>query len=244
MGMLDGRVAIVSGGGRGVGAEIAKHMAAAGAKVLVVDPGVGGGGEGGDTAPAQEIANQIKAAGGIIAAPYHDPAAGQFPWFLVMGSRTDDLLVADEVLACAIEKLGMDTSRIYTLGMSAGGLHTAQMSFRRSNYIAGAVTYSGGISYGNPPNKDPSNKFAAMIFHGGPSDVVGISFQQASNTYKTKLVNGGHFAFICNHGNGHNIPYAATGSVWQFFQDHPWGTDPSPYESGLPSGFPSYCELN
>ena len=35
MGMLDGRVAIVSGGGRGVGAEIAKHMAAAGAKVSI-----------------------------------------------------------------------------------------------------------------------------------------------------------------------------------------------------------------
>ena len=70
MGMLDGRVAIVSGGGRGVGAEIAKHMAAAGAKVLVNDPGVGGGGEGGDTAPAQEIANQIKAAGGEAVANY------------------------------------------------------------------------------------------------------------------------------------------------------------------------------
>jgi len=63
--MLDGKVAIITGGGRGVGAEIAKHMAAAGAKILVNDPGVGGGGEGGgDAAPAQDIVNQIKAAGG------------------------------------------------------------------------------------------------------------------------------------------------------------------------------------
>ena len=46
MGMLDGRVAIVTGGGRGVGAEVAKMFAANGAKVLVNDPGVGGGGEG------------------------------------------------------------------------------------------------------------------------------------------------------------------------------------------------------
>ena len=70
MGMLDGRVAIVSGGGRGVGAEIAKHMAAAGAKVLVNDRGVGGGGEGGDTAPAQAIVDEIKAAGGEASANF------------------------------------------------------------------------------------------------------------------------------------------------------------------------------
>jgi NAD(P)-dependent dehydrogenase (short-subunit alcohol dehydrogenase family) len=71
MGMLDGKVAIITGGGRGVGAEIAKHMAAAGAKILVNDPGVGGGGEGGgDAAPAQDIVNQIKAAGGDASANF------------------------------------------------------------------------------------------------------------------------------------------------------------------------------
>lgn len=67
MGMLDGRVAIVAGGGRGVGAEVAKMFAANGAKVLVNDPGVGGGGEGGEHGPAEEIANIIKAGGGEAA---------------------------------------------------------------------------------------------------------------------------------------------------------------------------------
>ena len=47
MGILDGRVAICTGSGRGVGAEVAKLMAKEGAKVIVNDPGVGGGGEGG-----------------------------------------------------------------------------------------------------------------------------------------------------------------------------------------------------
>jgi len=46
MGMLEGRVAICTGSGRGVGAEVAKLMAAHGARVVVNDPGVGGGGEG------------------------------------------------------------------------------------------------------------------------------------------------------------------------------------------------------
>jgi len=70
MGMLEGRVAICTGSGRGVGAEVAKHMAAAGARIVVNDPGVGGGGEGGDRAPAQQIVDEIKAAGGEAVANY------------------------------------------------------------------------------------------------------------------------------------------------------------------------------
>jgi len=70
MGMLDGRVAICTGSGRGVGAEVAKLMAANGAKVLVNDPGVSGSGEGGDTAPAEQIAAEIRKAGGEAVANF------------------------------------------------------------------------------------------------------------------------------------------------------------------------------
>jgi len=68
--MLDGRVALCAGAGRGVGAEVAKLMAANGAKVVVNDPGTSGSGEGADRTPAQEIVDQIKAAGGEAAANY------------------------------------------------------------------------------------------------------------------------------------------------------------------------------
>ena len=75
MGMLDGRVAICTGSGRGVGAEVAKTMAANGASVVVNDPGVGGGGEGGDRTPAQAIVDEIEAAGGRAAANFGSVAS-------------------------------------------------------------------------------------------------------------------------------------------------------------------------
>ena len=191
----------------------------------------------------------IKQQGGVVAAPYHDPEADIYPWFLTtypLQTREDDLRVADEILACATEKIGIDTSRIHSIGMSAGGLQTAQFSFRRSNYVASVVTYSGGIlscSY-PPPNQDPSNKFAAMIFHGGVNDIVVISFKTASECYDNLLTANGNFAFICDHGQGHTIPSGVQDDIWQFFQDHRYGFDPSIYESGLPSDFPTYCGLN
>ena len=64
MGMLEGKVVAVTGAGRGVGREIALLCAKHGAAVVINDPGVGGGGEGGDAGPAQETANDIIAAGG------------------------------------------------------------------------------------------------------------------------------------------------------------------------------------
>ena len=186
----------------------------------------------------------ILALGGMVIAPVHDPAAGDFPWYLTTGSQEDDLLVADEALACAIETVGVDAMRIHAIGMSAGGLHTTQMSFRRASYLASVVTYSGGMFLPRrPPTDQAQNLFPALIFHGGPSDMVIINFQEASVRYWETLTGLGHFAAICDHGGGHSIPTGARASVWQFFSDHPYGTHPSPYADALPAGFFADCQL-
>ena len=62
--MLQDKVAVVTGAGRGIGRDIALMMAAQGAKVVVNDIGASVGGEGSDASPGQQVVNEIKAAGG------------------------------------------------------------------------------------------------------------------------------------------------------------------------------------
>jgi NAD(P)-dependent dehydrogenase (short-subunit alcohol dehydrogenase family) len=72
--MMEGKVVVVTGAGRGIGAAIAVMAAAHGAKVVVNDIGVGLDGAGGDQTPAQEVVNKIKQAGGEAAASYDSVA--------------------------------------------------------------------------------------------------------------------------------------------------------------------------
>src|SRR5215217_5796132 len=70
MGMLDGRTALVTGAGRGIGRGIALALAAEGAKVVVNDLGAKLDGEGKDASPADVVVKEIQKVGGTAAANY------------------------------------------------------------------------------------------------------------------------------------------------------------------------------
>ena len=73
-GKLEGKTAIITGAGRGIGREVALRFASEGARVIVNDLGVSVAGEGQDDTPAQQVVNEIKAQGGIALANYSDVA--------------------------------------------------------------------------------------------------------------------------------------------------------------------------
>jgi NAD(P)-dependent dehydrogenase (short-subunit alcohol dehydrogenase family) len=88
---LSGKVAIVTGAGRGIGREHALALARAGAKVLVNDLGGSLGGEGADAAPAEQVVEEIRGLGGEAAADNENVA---------------DFAGAERMVRHAIDELG------------------------------------------------------------------------------------------------------------------------------------------
>ncbi|MGH7746675.1 MAG: SDR family NAD(P)-dependent oxidoreductase, partial [Candidatus Dormibacteria bacterium] len=72
MAWLDGRVAVITGGGRGIGREHALLFGAEGASVVVNDLGGAADGSGADTSAAQSVVDEITAAGGRAVALHFD----------------------------------------------------------------------------------------------------------------------------------------------------------------------------
>ncbi|KQX96095.1 SDR family NAD(P)-dependent oxidoreductase [Variovorax sp. Root473] len=89
--MVEGKVIVVTGAGGGIGRDIALAMARHGAKVVVNDIGAGLDGAGGSAGPAQQVVEEIRAAGGQ-AVPNTDSVA--------------EAASAGRIVECAVDSFG------------------------------------------------------------------------------------------------------------------------------------------
>lgn len=189
----------------------------------------------------------ITAMGGAVVAQNKTTAEGQTTgnnvWY------TGDAAIADEIVACAIEKQHIDPRRIHVAGYSAGAIQTTYMWFARSGYVASVLTYSGGdVGVNKAPMQDPAHPPPALVTHGGQgSDTYGgiVDFFDASTTWEGDIGSAGGFAIDCNDGGTHTdfvLRTKVAPQAVRFFLDHPYGVQPEPYTT-LPGDFPTYCSI-
>jgi predicted esterase len=209
--------------------------------------GTGGSGRQALLQLPQSVQRDIAARGGIVIAPsdngqVRDGADVTF----VLGVWYDgaDLAFADQIVACAVQNHNIDPRQIYVTGCSAGGLMAGVMALERSSYVAAAAPNSGGITAPTFPIEDRTRVPAVMTMHGGAGDNVIVNFGDTSRQLASVLGPLGSFIVDCNHNSGHcGAPASLHEKAWDFLLAHPFGTQPSPFASGLPGDFPEFCAV-
>jgi len=148
-GLCAGRVAVVTGAGRGIGREHALLLAAEGAKVVVNDLGAAADGSGRDASPAEEVVSAIRAAGGeaIVnsddvsdwsgAKRLIDQAVGQFGRLDVLINNAG--ILRDRMLVTMSEAEWDAVIRVHLKGTFAPAHHAAAHWRDQSKALGGPV---------------------------------------------------------------------------------------------------------
>ncbi|HSW61096.1 MAG TPA: hypothetical protein VLJ60_09865 [bacterium] len=182
------------------------------------------------------------------------------------GSAEVDMF--DAVLNCIDGKWGVNADRIHVSGFSAGAITANSIALQRPEIVASVFTYSGayfsdpesraelgeimGMNVGDffkwPDMEEIHTKYPQVFVSGGEGKDIWstsgftIDFNVMANLGSSYLFGLGHDAILCNHGGTHTIAGPTTTTLLNFFKDHPFGTEVSPYRSSLPEGYDN-CEF-
>jgi NAD(P)-dependent dehydrogenase (short-subunit alcohol dehydrogenase family) len=177
---FDDRVAVVTGGGRGLGRSYALLLASQGAKVVVNDPGGSIGGDGTDAAPADEVVREITAAGGEAVAST-DSVATPEGGRAIVGTALErygriDILVhnAGNVRRASLKEMSYDDFEAVLDVHLRGAFHVVRPAFPQmceAGYGRIVLTSSIGGLYGN---HDVANYAVAKAGVIGLSNVAAI----------------------------------------------------------------------
>jgi NAD(P)-dependent dehydrogenase (short-subunit alcohol dehydrogenase family) len=177
---FDGRVAVVTGGGRGLGRSYALLLAARGAKVVVNDPGGTLTGDGADSGPAQEVVDEIMVAGGHAVACTESVATPAGGRAIINGALQNygriDILIhnAGNVRPASLTDMTDDDFEAVVDVHLRGAFHVVRQAFpvmAAAGYGRIVLTSSIGGLYGN---LDVANYAAAKAGVIGLSNVVAL----------------------------------------------------------------------
>jgi NAD(P)-dependent dehydrogenase (short-subunit alcohol dehydrogenase family) len=155
---FDGRVAVITGGGRGLGRAYALLLASHGAKVVVNDPGVAITGNGTDAGPAEEVVREITATGGEAVASI-DSVATPEDGKAIIDTALDrygriDILIhnAGNVRLASLKEMSYDDFEAVVDVHLRGAFHVVRPAFPlmcEAGYGRIVITSSIGGLYGN-----------------------------------------------------------------------------------------------
>jgi NAD(P)-dependent dehydrogenase (short-subunit alcohol dehydrogenase family) len=189
---FDDRVAVVTGAGRGLGRAYALLLASRGAKVVVNDPGAAVSGEGFDAGPAEEVVQEIKAAGGEAVACTESVATVEGGQAIVQSAldtygRIDILIhnAGNNRYSPLAEMSYEDFNAVLDVHLR-GAFHVVRSAFplmTKAGYGRVVLTSSIGGLYGNHQVANYASSKAGMI---GLSSVIAL--EGAADGVKSNVI--------------------------------------------------------
>ena len=188
-----------------------------------------------------DLNRQAEDYGVIFAVPQGASIGGVPGWDPFTGEGVNkDLLFFDDLTHCITEQFSIDEQRIYTTGISNGGLLTGVLIVERSDVLAAAAPISGGI---NIPYADVARTIPTMVYWGGEDDsAYEQDFHGMSLEMIDTLSDNEHPLVTCNHNSGHNIYSSYFDDIMPYLLAHTIDRVDSPYMD-LVEGLSAYCSI-
>jgi len=169
---LDGRVVVLTGAGRGIGRQHALLLARLGARILVADAGTDLFGRGGDPGPAESVAEEISAAGGVGVAYTSDLSTEE-------GARG--------AIEAARARWGRIDAVVHNAGFTLGGRNFADDSLDRLDALLSINTRAAFALASQAWPRMLDQNYGRMVFTSS-SALHGLPRSIAYSTAKASLV--------------------------------------------------------
>jgi NAD(P)-dependent dehydrogenase (short-subunit alcohol dehydrogenase family) len=189
---FDGRVAVITGAGRGLGREYALMLASKGAKIVVNDLGGSMAGDGSDAGPAETVAREIRAAGGAAVASVDSVATAEGGKAIIQAALDHfgriDILIhnAGNVRYGSLEEISLEDFKAVVDVHLMGAFHVVRPAFphmSKAGYGRVVLTSSIGGLYSIPNGVPYAVSKSGMI---GLNNVIAL--EGADKNIKSNII--------------------------------------------------------